>query len=486
MVTTYTYDDFKRLSTQTRDGITTLFSYDAGGNRVATTVKGRNNGEITTLQRYSLGNLVESEDALGNVTAYGESYATDATSGVVTYTQSVTNPDNSTQQGISVNGLNSSSSGTAQHTQSYTYGPNWQKANEQNITVYRDLLGRSFKTEYADGTSSMNYYNNKKQLIRSVSPGGVVTLYTYDNAGRQIKQVVDVDRNMIPSPQDLTTSTEYSFGTYEGKSVIVSTATRSQMGNSTVISTSRRSVDGFDSWSTDAAGLTTHSKFERLGGGRTRQTVTAPTGIKQITETLNGRTDFVQVYDSANSLNSVTSYTYDEFNRVGAVSERNGANELLNEVSYSYNVNGEVLTQSVNGQITSFEYDVMGRQTKVTAPGGVVTNYQYYPTGELKRVDGSEYPVEFSYDELGNKKTMKTYKDATTPQVTTWNYNNRNFLISKVYADGTGPSYTYNADGQMVTRSWVRQINGTPLTTTYSYDNAGRMTGYAYNDGVTP
>ena len=88
-----------------------MFSYDAAGNRVAATVKGRNNGEITTLQRYSLGNLVESEDALGNVTTYGESYVTNPENGEVTYTQSVTNPDNSTQLSISVNGLNSSSSG---------------------------------------------------------------------------------------------------------------------------------------------------------------------------------------------------------------------------------------------------------------------------------------------------------------------------------------------------------------------------------------
>ena len=47
----------------------------------------------------------------------------------------------------------------------------------------------------------------------------------------------------------------------------------------------------------------------------------------------------------------------------------------------------------------------MGRQTKVTAPGGVVTNTAYYPTGEVRRVDGATYPVEY-YNGLGKQATM--------------------------------------------------------------------------------
>ena len=45
---------------------------------------------------------------------------------------------------------------------------------------YTDMLGRNFKTEYADGTFSMNYYNAKSQVIRSVSPSSLTTLYEYD------------------------------------------------------------------------------------------------------------------------------------------------------------------------------------------------------------------------------------------------------------------------------------------------------------------
>ena len=59
-------------------------------------------------------------------------------------------------------------SGTAVHGQTFEYGPNWQKVMPQNQTVYTDLLGRNFKTEYADGTYAMNYYN--LNLSRALLP----------------------------------------------------------------------------------------------------------------------------------------------------------------------------------------------------------------------------------------------------------------------------------------------------------------------------
>ena len=124
-----------------------------------------------------------------------------------------------------------------------------------------------------------------------------------------------------------------------------------------------------------------------------------------------------------------------------------------------------VLTQTVNGQTTSFEYDNMGRQTKVTAPGNVVTNTAYYPTGEIRRIDGATYPVEYTYNGLGNQATMTTFKDADTPQQTSWSYNSRGQMIAKTYADNSSVAYTYNGDGQLLTRTWARQANGAPLVT---------------------
>ena len=478
VTTTYAYDEFKRVSHTVRDGITTLYSYDALGNQTSVTVKGRNDAEITTSSTYSDGELANATDALGNVTAYTRTYAADGDN--TTYTETVTKPDGSTQISVSVNGQQVSTSGTAVHGQTFEYGPNWQKVMPQNQIVYTDLLGRNFKTEYADGTYAMNYYNSKNQLVKSVTPGGVVTLYSYDNLGRQISQAIDMNRNGEIDAADLVTSTAYSYGTQNGKTVSITTQTRSQGANSAVISVKKQSVDGLESWQTNLNGLTTHTKLERLGGGNTRQTVTNPDGTKVVTNSNNGRVITVQNINSDNTNGNLITYTYDEFDRQAGTVETFGT-VAVNTSTATYDSNDNILTQTVNGQTTGFEYDVMGRRTKVTAPGGVVTNTVYYPTGEVRRVDGATYPVEYTYNALGKQATMKTFKDADTPQVTSWTYNARGEMVQKTYADGNSVNYTYNADGQLLTRTWARGI-----VTTYTYDNAGRATGYNYSDGVTP
>ena len=150
VTTTYAYDEFKRVSHTVRDGITTLYNYDALGNQTSVTIKGRNDGEITTSKTYNNGELATSTDALGNVTSYTQSYSTSGNN--TTYTETVTNPDNSTQITTSVNGQQTSVSGTAVREQTISYGVNWQKIMPQNQTVYTDMMGRNFKTVYADNT----------------------------------------------------------------------------------------------------------------------------------------------------------------------------------------------------------------------------------------------------------------------------------------------------------------------------------------------
>ena len=64
--------------------------------------------------------------------------------------------------------------------------------------------------------------------------------------------------------------------------------------------------------------------------------------------------------------------------------------------------------------------------------------------------------------------------------ITTWNYGPATgFLMSKVYADGKGPSYTYTDAGRLLTRQWARTCavgGGTALVTgSYGYNNAGEV-----------
>ena len=112
-------------------------------------------------------------------------------------------------------------------------------------------------------------------------------------------------------------------------------------------------------------------------------------------------------------------------------------------------------------------------------PRGRVMVEEYFPGGELKKVSGADtYTQEWTYDPVwGQKATLTTYKDASTPQVTGWTYNNRGFNVAKSYPDGTGPSYSYDADGKLLTRTWARGV-----VATYAYDAAGRASGVSYSD----
>jgi len=89
-------------------------------------------------------------------------------------------------------------------------------------------------------------------------------------------------------------------------------------------------------------------------------------------------------------------------------------------------------------------------------------------------------PVDYSYDEFGEKVSMTTYRnlvgsdDPTAPQgdVTRWLRDEATGLVTnKVYADGKGPRYDYTPDGKLATRIWARGI-----VTTYSYDDKGKTT----------
>ena len=93
--------------------------------------------------------------------------------------------------------------------------------------------------------------------------------------------------------------------------------------------------------------------------------------------------------------------------------------------------------------------------------------------------------MEYTYDHAGRMKTLKTWRNfasATGAALTTWNYSaSRGFLLSKHYADGQGPTYTYTPAGRLATRTWARGI-----TTYYAYNPAGDLASVNYDDNLTP
>lgn len=133
-----------------------------------------------------------------------------------------------------------------------------------------------------------------------------------------------------------------------------------------------------------------------------------------------------------------------------------------------------------DGNRTAYAYDEFGELVAVTNAMGEVVTYAYDLRGHKTYEGGATYPVRYAYDLFGNKVSMTTYRDEGVQEgdVTQWLYDEAsNCMTNKVYADGKGPSYDYDAHGRLTKRTWARGVE-----TTYSYDAWGNLTRTDYSD----
>ena len=502
--TTIMYDTLKRVINRETDGVAMLYSYDANDQVLTSTIKGKQGAEQTTTNTYNdAGDLVSTSTPANETTTYSKAWVgeDDGSGGTVPGSErlyeTTTYPNGKTQvTKYNLDGKVAETYGTAVRHVKYEYGiengerytkainvgengseANWSKS-------YTNFAGQNYKTVNSAGATTLIEYDNVGRPVKQTAPNGVVTLTEYNAKGEVAASAVDMNRDGVIN-YGSTDRVQSSANVYESKNgTVVSKNTSSVYATDgaatpTVASVSENAVDGSASWQTSFGNITI-SNTVLNGSGQKTITVTNPDNSTVTTVYQNGR-----MTSSTHSVLGATTYTYDEFNRVSTVTHpENGVDKVT---TYAYNAAGQVesitVTSGSNSRTTSYTYNNMGARTSVTLPGGRVVNYTYTDTGELATVSGSDtYPQAYAYDELGRMKTLTTYKSYPgTSEVTTWNYDPASgFLTSKVYADGKGTSYTYNAAGQLLTRQWARGI-----TTTYGYDNAGQQNSIDYSD-TTP
>ena len=99
---------------------------------------------------------------------------------------------------------------------------------------------------------------------------------------------------------------------------------------------------------------------------------------------------------------------------------------------------------------------------------------------------GGTYPVTYAYDAFNVMTNMTTFRDCSVPDAsasgdaTAWLYDEATgLLLSKTYADGHGPTYTYTDSGNLATRTWARGV-----VTYYVYDGWNRLLSCNYSDST--
>ncbi|ACB76347.1 hypothetical protein Oter_3067 [Opitutus terrae PB90-1] len=517
ITTTYDYDALKRVSVQHRQGITTLYEYDVLGRVTKTTRRGTDASNIVTSRTEyldALGESVDTYDAAGRKTqlrvAHNENGST---------TRTTTLPGGFTQIEITArDGQRLQSSGTAAAPMLYQYRVDTladepyvvtrtiARVLDEETQEYRDtewtetwsdMAGRPVRIDAADGSYAENAYNAKNQLVRSVDPDGVTTLFGYNARSERTVTAVDMNSNGAIDYAGLDritrTSVSYAAKTWETHSITVArTVTEiwpeANDETSLVVSTDEQSVDGAHAWSQQAEAVThQETSYPAIRNGSWTVKSTAPDGTSAVQTYANGRLASVSQLSTLNSQLSSVTYAYDPHGRQESVTDAR-----LGTTTYSYYDDDQIKTitaphPEVTGQtlVTTNFYNDRGLLERRKLPDDSEVFYTYTPQGQLDRVHGSQtYPLDYDYDAQGRMIAMTTWKDFagdTGKAKTQWLYDGlRGQLQAKRYTDASEVGYAYTAAGRLHTRTWAR---GT--VTTYGYHPDGSLASVDYGD-TTP
>jgi len=516
VTTSYAYDALNRRADTTRLGVTEHVVYDAADRVLERHRIGTDSSDIRVAKTvYDLaGQVIETYDALNNKTDYAYSYPTGG--GLVsttTYPAATSGATRGTRIETAYgDGRTKEVSGTAVSPLKYAYGTwtasglagEWTQeirvgdasVETEWIKTYANLAGHTVKTEYpapAGTVFTSMTYNALGQLEKQTDPDGVATLFAYNTKGEREVTAIDLNQNGVIDYTGTDRITKTVRDAYSKSGTIVSRTTTQvwatdNANTATTVSVSEQDGYGNQSWQTDAAGATASTAIARSVPGAWTVTVIRPDGSRQVQTYTAGRLASSATYASTSTLITQTTFGYDAHNRVSSQTDaRTGA------ITYTYTNRDEVLTTKVNNntETTTYAYDALGNQLTITRPDSNVTTNDYHlRNNQRKKVSGSQtYPVEYTYDLQGRMKTLTTWQNATTSAgaaVTTWNYDPaRGWLTQKLYADNTGPSYTYKPSGRLLTRTWARSTSTSPLITTYGYTSSGDLASTDYSD-TTP
>jgi len=233
-------------------------------------------------------------------------------------------------------------------------------------------------------------------------------------------------------------------------------------------------------------------------------------GDTDSTSPFDGQIDEVHLFSRALSDAEVTSLFegtekghyqkqyFDSLARTTRSLRRDLFESLISAETYAYNFRDQVTTYtSAMGNVTTLEYDFLGRRTKVTHPdlafasaafddvNRVVTivaengrkmQYVYDIAGRMASTREyydplNYYSTTYTYDDVDNLLTVTN----ALGQVTRHDYDNMDRLTKTTYADSNYGAYTYDGVGNLVTR---RDRSGS--ITTYVYDGVYRLDAIDY------
>ncbi len=447
-VTAYTYDKEWRLLTETRASgtalaATTTHTYDGAGQRLTTTDP---LGRVTSYTYDALGRVATMTDPLGGVTSRtydvkGNLLTETAPDGVVT----------SRTYGVMGRLLTETrASGTSiAQTTTLAYGSSGRSSSMTDplnrVTTFTyDALDRNTKVTLPDGNFTQQAYDDAGRMTSSRDLGGHVTTYTHDVMGRVLTSTdatgVTISRTYDFLGRVLTVTTptgKYATTTYDAVGNVLATTIAPGTSLAAVTSTT----------------------FDAMNRPLTR--TDGEGSVTTMTHDVLGR--MISVRDQ---LNHVTTHTYDVVGNLLSIRASDG----IFTSTRTYDALNRPLTDKdgANRTITS-AYDAVGRKTSYTDAKGATFSFQFDALGRLtRRTEPDTTYQTYTYDAANRLLVHRKADNATKTHA--YGNPNRDFLTQITYSNGETPrTFTYNADGQMLTASNAH------AALTWTYDAAHRQ-----------
>jgi RHS repeat-associated protein len=332
------------------------------------------------------------------------------------------------------------------------------------------------------GTTSNEYYPGGLLLKETTDPTGAKTKFEYGSTS------APHDPTKVTDPQGVVT--HYAYDTAGNRCLV--RHDRAPQGTDLCADTTGAFVrlvhnaDGTLASTTDAKGNTTTYGYDTLGR---LTSITPPSPLGTETRTYDGLSRLATVTDGKSQ---TTSFTYDDLDRITLVEHHDGS-----QVSYTYDDNGNMLTETDAGGTTTYVYDRLGRLTTETPPtgpqvtyaydkagnltsitdGGGMVTYQY--TGTTGRLSGLTQPdssqITFGYDAQGNRNQVSYPNGVTVDSVFDGAAKPTSILAKKGSTTLASFAYGY-ADSQSQPTNVIQSVtdeNGS--VTRYSYTTPGRL-----------
>ena len=327
-----------------------------------------------------------------------------------------------------------------------------------------DGLGRETRRVRPDGLAKWSDFDAQGNATRAGDFGGALVTSTWDALGRRTRRTADgLDESMTWLPGGLlatfsdargTTTLEYEKGRLVG--MIGPDGAELGYAYDDLGRVKRLDVQGE---SVDYA-------YDALGR---LSEVRAPEGTTAYRYDLGGRLVETMLPNGVAS-----SYTWDERNRIGALTLAKGGAEHQRYTA-TYSASGKRLTQTDGDGSESYGYDGVGRLVSANRTGsdpfalefthdlvgnrtrrvlnGIATTYDYGPNYELVSATSGTATTTYRYDARGNR-IDSVASDGGGARSYTWDVLNR--LASTTDEAGTPASavaYGYDPMGQRVTRT---------------------------------